>query len=207
MRRTDRQDEAKSLFAILRTRLAINTYPMLGFTLSQATKALRESRVIALLYFRPLHYKWVRGQRHAPAAPCPRERPGTHCTGGWVGLRAGLEWRWKSRPTGIRSPDRPARRQSLYRLRYPAHHILCYRSKLQLLSTGRREERIWRCLTYHIRSCTFYPLNGPLKGKPTNVNITASELVTLYVRSGNDTKEFWLFTLKYRPFRSLNNTV
>ena len=26
-------------------------------------------------------------------------------------------------PTGIRSPDRPARRQSLYRLRYPAHYI------------------------------------------------------------------------------------
>jgi hypothetical protein len=26
-------------------------------------------------------------------------------------------------PTGIRSPDRPARRQSLYRLRYPAHEI------------------------------------------------------------------------------------
>ena len=26
-----------------------------------------------------------------------------------------------SPPTGIRSPDRPARRQSLYRLRYPAH--------------------------------------------------------------------------------------
>ena len=29
----------------------------------------------------------VRCQRHAPAAPYPRERPGTHCTGGWVGLR------------------------------------------------------------------------------------------------------------------------
>jgi len=28
----------------------------------------------------------VRGQRHAPAEPYPRERPGTHCTGGWVGL-------------------------------------------------------------------------------------------------------------------------
>ena len=26
-------------------------------------------------------------------------------------------------PTGIRSPDRPARRQSLYRLRFPAHYI------------------------------------------------------------------------------------
>jgi hypothetical protein len=27
----------------------------------------------------------------------------------------------KSSPTGIRSPDRPARSQSLYRLSYPAH--------------------------------------------------------------------------------------
>jgi len=37
-----------------------------------------------------------------------------------VGPWAGLDWCRKSRPTGIRSPDRPARRQSLYRLRYPA---------------------------------------------------------------------------------------
>ena len=33
----------------------------------------------------------VRGQRHAPAALDPWERPGTHCTGGWVGPRAGLD--------------------------------------------------------------------------------------------------------------------
>jgi hypothetical protein len=44
----------------------------------------------------------------------PRERPGTQCTGGWVGPRAGLD-----APTRIRSPDRPARSQSLYRLSYP----------------------------------------------------------------------------------------
>ena len=30
----------------------------------------------------------MRGQRYAPAAPYPRERPVTHCTGGSVGLRA-----------------------------------------------------------------------------------------------------------------------
>jgi hypothetical protein len=41
--------------------------------------------------FRPLHYKGVRGQRHAPAAFYLRERPGTRCTGGWVGPRAGLD--------------------------------------------------------------------------------------------------------------------
>jgi hypothetical protein len=50
----------------------------------------------------------------------PRERPGTHCTGGWVGPRAGLDVCEKSHPTGIRSPDRPARSHSLYRLSYPA---------------------------------------------------------------------------------------
>jgi hypothetical protein len=35
-----------------------------------------------------------------------------------VGLMAGLDWCGKSRPppTGIRSPDRPARSESLYRL-------------------------------------------------------------------------------------------
>ena len=27
-------------------------------------------------------------------------------------------------PTGIRSPDRPGRSQSLYRLRYPAHVVI-----------------------------------------------------------------------------------
>jgi hypothetical protein len=32
------------------------------------------------------------GQRHAPAARYPREMtPGTHWTGGWVGVRAGVD--------------------------------------------------------------------------------------------------------------------
>jgi len=30
------------------------------------------------------------GQYHAPAALYPRERQGTHCTGGWVDPRTGL---------------------------------------------------------------------------------------------------------------------
>ena len=40
----------------------------------------------------------MRGQRHTPTAPYLRERPGTHCTGGWVCLRAGLDRCGKSRP-------------------------------------------------------------------------------------------------------------
>jgi len=39
----------------------------------------------------------VGGQRHAPIVLDPRERPGTHCTGGLVGPRAGLDGCGKSR--------------------------------------------------------------------------------------------------------------
>jgi len=31
------------------------------------------------------------GQHHAPVALPPQERPGTHCIGGWMGPRAGLD--------------------------------------------------------------------------------------------------------------------
>ena len=39
----------------------------------------------------------------------PRERPGTHCTGGWVGPRAGLDGGGKSRPhrDSIPGPSSP----------------------------------------------------------------------------------------------------
>jgi len=33
----------------------------------------------------------VGGQRHSPAALYPRERPGAHSMGGWVGPRADLD--------------------------------------------------------------------------------------------------------------------
>jgi hypothetical protein len=60
-------------------------------------------------------------ERTTPRPLYPWERPGTHCTGGCVGLRAGLDECENLAPTGIRSPERPARKQSLYRLSYPAH--------------------------------------------------------------------------------------
>jgi len=61
----------------------------------------------------------VGGQRHAPAALAPGKRPGTHCIGGWVGPMAGLDGCGKSRLIGIRSPSRPVRSESLYRLSHP----------------------------------------------------------------------------------------
>jgi hypothetical protein len=60
-----------------------------------------------------------------PGRLYPRERPVTHCTGGWVGPGAGLDRCGKSRPTGIRSMDLPARSKSLYWLSYPSSLHLC----------------------------------------------------------------------------------
>ena len=59
--------------------------------------AHRGSRGIALLF----HDHGTRrgwGDSVCPAALYTRERPGTHCTGGWVGPRAGLDRCVKSRP-------------------------------------------------------------------------------------------------------------
>ena len=57
-----------------------------------------------------------------PGRLYPRQRPGTHCTGGWVGPGAGLDRCGKSHPTGIRSPDLAAHSELLYRLCYPSSH-------------------------------------------------------------------------------------
>ena len=63
----------------------------------------------------------VGGQRHAPAAlpPGKTRYPLYRSLGGPQG-RSGRV-RKISPPTGIRSPDRPARSESLYRLSYPGH--------------------------------------------------------------------------------------
>jgi hypothetical protein len=59
-----------------------------------ATEALvGERRYIAPTHSRPRNYMGVSGQHHAPAALYSqgKDPPGTHCTGGWVGPRAGLD--------------------------------------------------------------------------------------------------------------------
>jgi hypothetical protein len=60
----------------------------------------------------------VVGVNATPWPLFPQERPGTHCIGGWVGLRAGLDRCGKFRPPQGFDPDRPAHSESLYRLSY-----------------------------------------------------------------------------------------
>ena len=63
----------------------------------------------------------MRGQRHAPAALYPgKDHVPIVQEAGWApeSVWTGAE---NLAPSGIRSPVRPARSQSLYRLRYRAH--------------------------------------------------------------------------------------
>jgi hypothetical protein len=61
----------------------------------------------------------VGGQRHALAALLSGKRPGTHCFGGW--WAPGPVWTGAEyiAPTGIRSPDRPARSESKFDVFHP----------------------------------------------------------------------------------------
>ena len=63
--------------------------------------AQRVGRRIALLFHDRGSRRGVSGQQHAPAALYPREKPGTHFTGGLVDPRAGQDGRKISSPPGF----------------------------------------------------------------------------------------------------------
>jgi hypothetical protein len=97
-----------------------------------ATKALGGRGGITPAHSRPRHYMGVNGQRHALPRFSPGERtPGTHCAGGWVGNRAGLDTEAKGNILSPvleiepRLPGRPARSQTLYWLSYPGSRTFC----------------------------------------------------------------------------------
>ena len=69
----------------------------------QSTWAQKDCRGTTLILFLTSAQDRVGCQHHALAAWPPRKRAGTHCARDWVGPTAGLA------PTGVPSPDRPAR--------------------------------------------------------------------------------------------------
>jgi len=75
------------------------------FSRNRPGVAQRVGRSLALLF----HDHGTRsGRQHAPAAIDPRERPGTHFTGGWFRPRAGLDGRKPSSPPGFDpGPSKP----------------------------------------------------------------------------------------------------
>jgi len=94
IRSTDRPARSKSLYGLRYTRVKVK------WSRYRPGVAQRVSRGIALLFHDRGSRKGVSGQQHAPAALYPRERPGTHFRGSWVGRSGRAE---NLVPTGIRS--------------------------------------------------------------------------------------------------------
>jgi hypothetical protein len=91
-----------------------------------ATKA-HGGEEVQLLLILETRWGWVVSVKSRPRFSPGERTPGTQCTGGWVGPRAGLD----KEATGkilspllgieLRSPGHPARSQTLHWLSYPAH--------------------------------------------------------------------------------------
>jgi len=77
-------------------------------TIEQATKPNRGSRGIAVLFLHP--WRWMGGGGNTtPRQLYPRQRPGPHCIGSWVGPRVCLDRCEKSRlhRDSICGPSKP----------------------------------------------------------------------------------------------------
>jgi hypothetical protein len=95
----------------------------------------------------------VGGQHHAPAAlPLGKTRYPLYRRLGGPQDRSGRV-RKISPPTGIRSPDRPVRSQSLYRLSYPGLHSFMNQRSLDSAVSPLNRLRAWRSQA-RIPACT-----------------------------------------------------
>ena len=85
----------------------------------------------------------VGGQRHAPAALPPGKRPGTHCIGGWVGPRAGLDGCGKPhlQRDSIPGLSRPLRVAKPTELSWPLSNTSVV-IKLRIIAWARHTERL-----------------------------------------------------------------
>ena len=102
----------------------------------------------------------VDGQRQAPAALPQQKRPSNHCTGGWVGPRAGLDGCGKFHPPQPGFDPRTVQSvASRYRLRYLGPPILniCFNFERPCILLTRCRYRLYWYFSYDVQksSCNF----------------------------------------------------
>jgi hypothetical protein len=154
-------EQPNFIYLFLLEDLSLNTIPCSLVTVKvqlsryRPEQAQRVKRCTALAFRDPgARRGWV--VSITPRPLYPRGRPGTHCTVGWVAPRAVLDVCEKSRPhRDFRSPDRPARNQSLYRLSYPSPHVAWYRGKLLLITNvhGVNSQKMYISISRALRTC------------------------------------------------------
>jgi len=121
--------------------------------------AQRGGRGIALL-FQDLGARWSEGSAARPGRTLPLGKtryPLYRRLGGHQGRSGRAE---NLTPTGIRSPDRPARSQSLYRLSYPAHftyaYTMLYSIYYRVCSTNKLLRRMMSVYQHNNQQVTYF---------------------------------------------------
>jgi hypothetical protein len=117
----------------------------------QATKALRAGRGITI-QLRPRHWRWGWVVRTTPRPRYPLERPGTHCTGGWVDTMTGLDGCGKFGPPPEFHPLNVQLLASLYTdWAIPDASVLHYFSFINILKLTENCRcfcPIWQCFSH-----------------------------------------------------------
>jgi hypothetical protein len=133
-------------------------------------KAIRESRGIGLLCFQTSALERGEGLASRPGFFLPPEKDPVPLVqeAGWAPepVWTGAE---NLAPTGIRSPDRSARSQSLYRLRYPAHGL----HTVQPVNWGNRICILYSTLTNLCKGLTLVSDSDYIQYAPPNVKSVA----------------------------------
>jgi hypothetical protein len=136
----------------------------------------------------------VGGQHHVQAALPPVKKPGTIVKeAAWA---PGPVWTGVENlaPTGIRSPDRPSRSQSLYRLSYPGPRCIPY--NIQYIQYPNVCRRRWpkRRYGWHAKRDQIW---DAVKGKQTVLTNKQGFDVTLHTASWNPMKNVRAYGEKY----------
>ena len=93
----------------------------------------------------------VGGQRRAPSALPPTKGHGTHCTGGWVGQRGGLNGCGNN---FLRPPDFEPRTVRPVESRYTAYAVQAYSESLHGLRSTLSRPVASRYTAYAVQACS-----------------------------------------------------
>jgi hypothetical protein len=118
---------------------------MVNFIIFTHSRTLFGDVQTQLCSFFNLGARW--GVVHAPATLPPGNRPSTHCTESWVGLRVRLDGHGKyPAPNRVWTLDCPIHSKLLYWLHYPGCHAVNYLSTINLWGFMLTNFGIWFCL-------------------------------------------------------------
>jgi hypothetical protein len=156
--------------------------------------------------------RWVVSVTPKPRISPVEKTPCTHCTGGWVGPRAGLDTEGTGKILsplpGIEPgfPGLPARCQTLYWLSYPAYHLNSVRVRKVISPLWwwqRERSSLYWCLqtTERVIECDIVVPTRPVLIILIDIRINGVRIIEIYCINELMLYTYFLLILYIRCFR------